>query len=266
MARPQEEPRGETLLPVEQVGRCVTEALDACVAGLRDVFDDGLAGIYLHGSVAWGAYDPAVSDVDVAVLHRSDLSGEQRRALAGLHEDHGSRYAASARLDVSFVPLRLVGTYGEDILPYYRDGRFHPFGGGDVNPVMWHTLRERGLIVWGAPAAEFVAPVSDEELAENMRRNLGFLSGRMPDYVRSGARDQVFGVLCLCRSLRTLRTRKISGKVSAARWALGEVDLRWRPLIERALTRYEGGDLSGRDPLLEKEVEAFAVHLREAAG
>ena len=184
----------------ELVGSCASETLDAYVRGLRGVFGDGLAGHYLYGSVACGAYDPAVSDVDVAVLHRSGLSGERRRVLARLHEHFGSRYAASARFDVSFVPLRLVGTYGENNLPYYRAGCFCPIGGGDVNPVMWHTLR----------------------------------------------------------------TGEISGKASAARWALGEVDLRWRPLIERALTRYEGDDLSGSDPLLEKEAEAFALHLRNA--
>ena len=183
-------------MPEELVGRCVSEALEVYVAGLRDVFDDGLAGVYLYGSVALVAYNPAVSDVDVAVLYRSDnLSGEQRRALAGLHEDLGSRYAAAARLDVSFVPLRLAEANGEDNLPYYRSGLFHPGGGVDVNPVMWHTLRERGLILSGSPAAEAVAPVSSEELALYTRRNFAFLSGRMPAYARSGTSHQVFGVL-----------------------------------------------------------------------
>jgi predicted nucleotidyltransferase len=139
---------------VVAVTALVSETLEAYVASLRDVFAQGLAGVYLCGSVAWGAYDPAVSDVDVAVLHRPDVTGEQRRSLAGLHQDFGRRYATVSRLDVSFVPLRFVGTYGEDALPYYRDGRFHPYGGGDVNMVMWHTPGERGIAVWGPPAAE----------------------------------------------------------------------------------------------------------------
>jgi hypothetical protein len=51
-----------------------------------------------------------------------------------------------------------------------------------------------------------VPPVEDEKLAENMRRNLAYLTRRMPAYVRSGTGGQVFGVLSLCRSLYTLRT------------------------------------------------------------
>jgi len=248
------------------IGKCVSEALEAYVAGLRDVFADGLAGVYLHGSVAWGAYEPTLSDVDVAVLHRSDLTAEQPRALEGLHQDFGRLHAAASGLDVSFVPLRLVGTHGEDALPYYREGRFQPNGGGDVNMVMWRTLNERGIAVWGTPAAHLVAPVGDEKVVENMRRNLAFLSRRMPAYVGSGAEGQVFGVLCLVRRVCRLRHRKISSKATAARWALGEVEPRWRPLLERAVTRYERGDLSGSDPLLEKESEAFAAQLRQVAG
>jgi len=37
------------------------------------------------------------------------------------------------------------------------------------------------------------------------------------------------------------------------------------PLVERAVIRYEKGDLSGSDPLLEKEAEAFAAYVSEAA-
>jgi Domain of unknown function (DUF4111)/Phosphotransferase enzyme family len=180
----------------------------------------------VHGEVSDGQFL-------VAVLHRSDLTSGQRHSLAGLHQDFGRRHPAAAGLDVSFVPLRLVGTYGEDTLPFYRDGRFHQHGGGDVNMVMWHTLNERGIVVWGPPAADLVPSVDGEKLAENMRRNLAFLSRRMPAYVGSGTEDKVFGVLCLCRSLHTLRTREIADKASAARWALGEVEPRWRPLVAR---------------------------------
>ena len=58
----------------------------------------------------------------------------------------------------------------------------------------------------------------------------------------------------------------MADKASAARWALGEVEPRWRPLVARALTRSGIRDLSGSDPLLEVEAEAFAAHLREVAG
>ena len=236
-------------------------ALSAYTILLRDFFADDLTGIYLYGSVVYDAFGPRVSDLDVTVLHRTDLNEERTRGLSGTHERFGRGLPAAGRLDVSFVPLRLVGGYGKDSLPYYRDGHFCRSGGGDVNPVMWRTLRGRGVAVCGPPAAEIVPPVSDEDLAENMRRNLDFLRLQMPLYVTTGTGETVFGVLSLCRVLYTLRTGEQVGKVEAGRWALHRLHSRWQPLIQRAITRYETNDLSSGDALLE-EAEAFAAYAR----
>ena len=224
-----------------------------------------MLGVYLYGSVVSGDYRSGVSDVDVVVLHRNDLGDEQRRDLAAAHERPGRR-AGFDRLDVSFVPLRLVGTYGEDTLPYFRDGRFHQGGGGDLNMVTWRSLRERGVALRGVPPAEVVPPVSREDLADNMRKNLAFLAGRMPAYVATGTGETVFGVLSVCRVLHTLRTGDLTGKVAAARWALGNIDPQWRPLVRRALLRYEANDTSGRDDVLGGQAESFADYAAGASG
>ena len=110
--------------------------------------------------------------------------------------------------------------------------------------MLWHTLRRRGITVWGPPAHTLVPPVSAAALAGDMRRNLGFLSRRMPHYVQAGAATQVFGVLSLCRVLHTLRTGEIVSKLEAAQWALGELDPAWHPLVQRAAWRYRKGDLA----------------------
>lgn len=237
------------------------DALVAYTSLLRDFFAEDLVGIHLYGSIVYDAFDLGISDLDVAVLHRTDLSQGRTRGLTGVHERFERGHPAAVRLDVSFVPLRLVGGYGEDSLPYYRDGRFRRSGGGDVNPVMWRTLRGLGVSVCGPPAAEIVPPVSDEELAENMRRNLAFLRRRMPLYAMTGTEETVFGVLSLCRVLCTLRTGEIVGKVSAARWSIRNLSPRWRSLIERAVVRYEGNDLGGIDVLLRTRAVAFAAHV-----
>lgn len=235
-------------------------ALDAYAGEIRNLFDgDELLGVYLYGSAVLGDYRPGTSDLDVVVLHRSDLGDEQRRALSASHERIG-RHAGFDRLDASFVPLRLVGTYGEDALPYLRDGHLHQSGGGDLNMVTWRSLREHGVALCGAPPAGIVPPVSDEDLIENMHRNLAFLSRRMPAYAASGVEDTVFGVLSICRVLHTLRTGNLTGKAAAARWALDNTEPRWQPLIRLALRRYEDGDFSGVDAALRAQAPALAHH------
>jgi streptomycin 3"-adenylyltransferase len=48
--------------------RSVDEQVDRLVAGFRDILGDNLHGIYLHGSLALGCFNPARSDIDVLVV------------------------------------------------------------------------------------------------------------------------------------------------------------------------------------------------------
>jgi hypothetical protein len=229
---------------------------------LRALLGRQLVGVYVYGSYALGAYRPGLSDVDVTTVHRAELTAPQRQLLSDLHDQLARRHPAAAALDANYAPLHLLGTPGDAALPYCRDGRFRDRGGGDVNPVMWRTLRGRGLVVCGPAAAEIVPPVSRAELVESMRRNLVFLSGRMPRYIVGGTETQVFGVLSLCRTLYTLRTGEIASKLDAAEWSLSQVHPRWRPIIERARARYESGDLRGQDWLLATQALAFTSYVR----
>jgi hypothetical protein len=245
----------------------VRALLDAYAAALRRLLGDALSGVYVYGSLAIGAYLPAVSDVDVAVLLRADPTEAQRRALAVAHGAGGAvaTLPGAERLDVSFVPLRLAGGDGEPDLPFFRDGRFHDSGGGDVNPVLWHTLHHRGLTVWGPPAARVAPAVGAGALAGSMRRNLDFLDRRMPFYVAAGTATQVFGVLSLCRVLHTLRTGEVAGKLAAAAWAQEQVAARWRPLIARAAGRYSRADYGAPDALLAGAALPFTAYVRTLA-
>jgi len=241
----------------------VDAALEAYVSEARRLFAEDLVGIYVHGSVAYGAFDAAASDVDLVVAHRAGLTCARRQALPSLHARLLATHPAAARLDGTYAPLHAVGTYGAATCPAFRDGRFLAHGGGDLNPVAWHTLRTRGIALYGPPAAEIVPPVSAGALRENMRRNIAFLQRRMPSYVRSGTANTVFGVLTLCRALYTLRTGEVTSKRAAARWALRHMAPCWSPLLRRALARYGHDD--GIDLVLAAGAVPFAAYVAHVA-
>jgi predicted nucleotidyltransferase len=77
----------------------VETLLDSFVSGLAELLGDELVGVYLHGSLALGAFNPERSDVDFLVATEGDLSAEQVEALAALHLRLGER------LDGSYLPL-----------------------------------------------------------------------------------------------------------------------------------------------------------------
>jgi len=249
---------------MREIPPAVDAALQAYIAGARRLCAEDLIGVYAHGSLAYDEFDAEASDVDLVVVHRVDLTDVQRQALSDLHAHLLAAHPAAARLDGTYAPLHAVGTYGTAICPAFRDGRFLTRGGGDLNPVAWHILHTRGVVLCGSPASEVVPLVSDEALCENMRRNIAFLRRRMPFYVLSGTTNTVFGVLTLCRVLYTLRTGEIASKRMAARWALRHVAACWRPLLRRALTRY--GRRDDVDLALAAGAIPFAAYIARVVG
>jgi len=244
---------------MERIPPDIDRVLHAYIGGVQRLFAEGLIGVYIHGSLAYDAFDAVASDVDLVVVHRADLTREQRRALPGLHVSLLAAHPAAARFDGTYAPLNAIGSYDTATCRAFRDGRLLARGCGDLNAVTKHTLRTRGLALYGPPAAEVVPPVSVDELRANMRRNIAFLRRRMPAYVVGGTTSTVFGVLTLCRVLYTLRTGEIASKRTATRWASQRVAARWRPLLRRALTRY--GRRAGPDLVLAAGAVPFAAYI-----
>ena len=62
--------------------------LDRVVSTLREHLGAELVGVYLHGSLAMGAFDPGRSDVDILAVCTGPLSAQRRvglgAALAGI--------------------------------------------------------------------------------------------------------------------------------------------------------------------------------------
>ena len=53
--------------------------LDEIVKSYYGILKDNLVGIYLHGSLALGCFNPKVSDIDFLIVARDKLSLEVKR-------------------------------------------------------------------------------------------------------------------------------------------------------------------------------------------
>ncbi|HYG59272.1 MAG TPA: nucleotidyltransferase domain-containing protein, partial [Symbiobacteriaceae bacterium] len=54
------------------------------VRDVRAILGEHLVGIYLHGSLAMGCFNPDTSDIDLLVVVRRPMSAETKRLMAGL--------------------------------------------------------------------------------------------------------------------------------------------------------------------------------------
>ena len=62
--------------------RDVWDHIEAAVRGFQDILVGKLSGVYLHGSLAAGAFSRAKSDIGLLVVVMSGRSEEDRRRLA----------------------------------------------------------------------------------------------------------------------------------------------------------------------------------------
>jgi hypothetical protein len=159
--------------------------------------------------------------------------------LKAMHEELIAKGGPWGRkLEGAYIPLPALRRYD----PAYRQ----PFLSSDtpfqrtVLGIDWvinrHTLREKGVAVYGPPPATLIDPISQEEIIATVR---DLLTGDWAQYV-DGAEwmrpraYQGFVVLTMCRALYALERGELVSKRVAANWAEENLDREWVPLIERA--------------------------------
>lgn len=209
---------------------------------LRALLGDRLVGLYLHGSLALGDFDPATSDVDLLVATRDELLEADLAAVRTWHEafDAGPSPWAT-EVEVSYLPVDALRRYDPARSYYAHVGRggegllIHRYDSDWV--IQLHILREHSLAVLGPAPTALVDPVmvEDRHAAARAlaRRWLPELLAAPTERFHRGY--QVFVVLSMCRILHTAATGDAASKRRAAAWALANVPERFYPVVEDAL-------------------------------
>ncbi len=230
-------------------GPTLVAFLAMAVASWRSALGRNLSGVYVHGSLSTGAFNPRTSDIDVLVTTRSLTDGganarlhEVHRAMLGWGDD--DRWAD--RLDAIFVPARALSESG---VPRIAILELHPDEGFTVQPlgsdflIQKRILRQHGITVFGPRAAKVVAPVTNGELRQaqvDTLREWWLPQLEFPGQLLKRV-YQAYAVVTMCRALCLLVTGEVVTKPEAAVWALGGPYLEpWHPLIRSAIS-YPGG-------------------------
>jgi hypothetical protein len=229
-------------------GPGLSSFLGLAVSSWRSALGPNLTGVYLHGSISTGAFNPRTSDLDVVVTTRvvTDSEANERikevhRAMHGWGED---RWAD--RLEAMFIPASALGTAG---IPRIAALELHPDEGFKVQPlgsdfmIQKRILRQHGITIYGPKIARVVAPVTNGELRDAVIGNLREWWLPQLEYPGQFLKRgyQAYAVLTMCRTLCMLTTGELVTKPEAASWAMRGPYLDvWHPLIESAVA-YPGG-------------------------
>jgi hypothetical protein len=200
-----------------------------------------LAGLYLHGSLALGAYDPRLSDIDALTIASRRCAPGDVEALRAVHQALTQRHPR-AQLELGYLQWQDLGGSEDSIPPHphIHDGILHPSGYHDINDVTWWVLKHHGIAVLGPPPAELGIVVDWGGLIAGMHHNLNTywasfttsprrMAWLLSDY---GVQWAVLGVL---RQFYSFREGAITSKIDAGRYGLAQTSPQWRQLIQAAI-------------------------------
>lgn len=223
---------------------------------VKTVLGPQFAGLYLHGSLASGDFNPQTSDIDFLVATVGELPATMVSALETMHAGlNGSSLKWAPKLEGAYIPLHALRRYDPAGAPYpgLNEGRFYLDRPGSDGIIHRHILREQGLVVAGPPPQTLIDPVPPEDIRQAV---LGLLHEwwspmlHNPDPRLYGDAYQAYAVLTMCRALYTARYKTIVSKPAAARWAQQALGAPWAALIERALAWQPGKQLDSLDETL----------------
>jgi hypothetical protein len=219
----------------------VNAVLNMLLSEVQAILGNHFIGMYVHGSVASGDFNPQRSDIDFVVVTADELPDEMLSALEAMHgriTSSGLKWAT--RLEGDYIPQPALRRYDPSHAQYPHLGvdRHFDVEQHDSNGVIQrHAIREHGVVVAGPAPQTLIDPIQPNDLR---RAVLGILREWWLPQVHDPARlhsseYRAYAILTMCRALYTLQHGTVVSKTVAARWAQEALGERWATLIERAL-------------------------------
>jgi len=257
---------------VADADRDVRQYLIRVAGTLGDLLGDTLVGLYVHGSLATGAYHRERSDVGLIAIVGRRLSAKEREALARTLVRLSDARPMWGDIEVSVLQERYARTF-EHPLPYevhyssllheaIRRGRVdysRDEAGVDLAAQVLET-RERGVTLVG-PAPELLfGPVPWHAYVNALEADFNWAQGRI-------AEQPVYVILNACRILHgaTASVMRPFNKDEAAVWALEKVPPEYHSAINDALQLYRGTKAADDVVFDHARIAAFRDYVRTHA-
>ncbi|MCM1988231.1 aminoglycoside adenylyltransferase domain-containing protein [Oceanirhabdus seepicola] len=207
---------------------------------VKDILKDEFIGLYIHGSLALGDFDPKSSDIDFLVVTKDMVSQELFNSLRKMHNGILRKENKWAyKLEGSYVSKDLLHSKipPTEPRPYVNGREFSLEHYGYEWVLERYTLREYGIIIEGPNPQSFMDSIASSELQQASLKILNQWWAPMllnPNLLEE-REYQVYAILTMCRILNMFKYGNVVSKKNAAEWAQNAFNNRWEVLIEKAL-------------------------------
>jgi len=237
---------------IEGIPKAVGLLLEEVVASFRNLLGDDMVELCVHGSIAMGCFNLESSDIDLLVVVRGRLPVATKQAIVDamfilsrkapkkgfemsvVTQDSLSRFAYPTPYEVHF---------SNAVAESHRKGEVDLSARATDKDLAAHftIARARGISLYGPPCADIFPAVPPEYYLDSIigdtRDSLNNIEAGPDD---GECEVPVYAVLNAGRVLAYASDGLITSKVEGGLWATRTLPGEYRPIIEAALSKYEG--------------------------
>jgi len=251
----------------------VSKVIKAEVNTLQSEFlrllEQKLLGLYLHGSLALGGFQPARSDINVIAVVTEHIDVALKRELieALLRISNMPRPLAIYVLttqDLSPLqsPLPFELHYNEQMRDTLqlevRNGTWQHWNDtahSDTDlPISLAVLQQAGIVLTGQPIQQVLPSIPEATLKDALSKSIERARAQLPQ-------DPISFILNACRTVSYLADGVLLSKDEGGNWGLAHLPEQYQALIQQALALYRGEQL--KRPVGRAVLANFSVHISE---
>lgn len=225
--------------------------MDTIARSYAAILGDGLTGIYVHGSLAFGCFCWQTSDIDfIVVTDAPPQQWQKQEMIAQLLRLDAAAPAKGFEMSVVRRQDCLHFVYPTPFSLHYSNthkagyekdlpGYCAQMQGVDKDLAAHFTVIRHVGVTWlGVDKKEVFAPVPPEDYLDSIREDIA-------NAQRDILQNPVYVVLNLCRVLAYVQEGLVLSKQQGAVWGMEHLPGVYRGVIAAALRRYEGGPAAG---------------------
>ncbi len=228
----------------------------------KDILRDNLVGVYLHGSLVMGCFNPQKSDIDLIIVVDKPISDPIKRAYLDMVAQFNASGPAKG-IEMSIVlrevckpfvyptPYELHFSAGHlEWLEEAPDEYIREMNGTDKDLAAHFTIiNKRGKCLYGAPIEDVFAEVPSSDYMDSIWFDVEGAAEEITEY-------PMYLTLNLARVLAYKEDGLVLSKKEGGEWALEHLPSEYRPLITDAMREYsENAEIVYDDVLAKRYAE-----------
>lgn len=220
------------------------DLLDSITLAAEDILSELLTGVYLHGSLAMGCFNPAKSDIDLILVINGEMTDWRKRQFMERVVELNA-HAPAKGLELSVVteevcrdfvyPTPFELHFSPAHLQWWQqdpEGYIQRMKGTDPDLAAHFTIiRKYGIALKGAAVEEVFGPVPEEAYLDSIRLDV-------KSAVEDVSDNPVYVILNLCRVAAWVEEKQVFSKRQGGEWGLVHLPAKYQPLIRDALDAY----------------------------